>query len=158
MRRATISSCLVITGFPLFCIFDNIPYLSVVSQPQNCSRRLSASSLSRLACSQRAASLRLGLVSASFGRSPRPRSSPSALLATAQTLKQKSLCLPDERQRHITSAVPLSLPAKPATRAFCNGNSRRILLTLRRSLRGSQVIFAGFTLPLSHHTSDSLKG
>lgn len=39
--------------------------------------------MSRFACSRRVASLRLGLVSASFGRFPRPRSGPSPLFATA---------------------------------------------------------------------------
>lgn len=50
-----------------------------------CSRALRAL-VSRFACSQRTASLRLGLVSGACGPSPRPRSGPSVLLATAQTL------------------------------------------------------------------------
>ena len=51
----------------------------------SCSRALRAL-VSRFACSQRTASLRLGLVSGACGPSPRPRSGPSVLLATAQTL------------------------------------------------------------------------
>jgi len=58
---------------------------------------LTLTKLSCFACSQRSASLRLGLVSAADGRFPRPRFGPSSLLTTAQHFPLRTPTLRESR-------------------------------------------------------------